>query len=203
LRALAPLASIDTIARLAYFEHVVATIAGVSCRIGRLGYTGERGFEIIAPIEAKQRLWDALAARARPAGWAAADILRIEAGFVLFLNEFRLGVTPEEAGLGRFAGASSTSRVSLTGFCAEGTPPVPFAPGDLRLPRPGEIAVTSAAISPHCGGLIGLGYVNRDAGAPIVDPSGRFHVFRLVAVPFVDPDKRRVRGPWSAALAPV
>lgn len=204
LRALAPLAEIEPLARLAYFEHVAAVVADVPCRIGRLGYTGERGFEIVAPAAAKAKLWDALAARARPAGWAAADMLRIEAGFVLFLNEFRPDVTPEGAGLGRFGGALGHPRVSLVGFRADcAARPILFAPGPIRVPpTPGTIAITSATSSVHCGGIIGLGYVNRAMDGSLTDGSGQFHEIRNVGVPFIDPEKRRVRGPWGSDLMP-
>ena len=69
------------------------------CVIGRLGYSGEPGFEIIVDAELQAPLWNELSGRARPAGFAATDILRIEAGLVLFANEFVVPVTPSEAGL--------------------------------------------------------------------------------------------------------
>ena len=69
------------------------------CVIGRLGYSGEPGFEIIVDVELQAQLWNELSGRARPAGFAATDILRIEAGLVLFANEFVVPVTPSEAGL--------------------------------------------------------------------------------------------------------
>lgn len=205
LRALRPLAGGDGITRLAYFEHAEAELAGVPCRVGRLGYTGERGFEIVAPADAKATLWTSLSTRARPAGFAAADVLRIEAGFVLFANEFRPGVSPAEAGLARFGGASGTARVELTGFTAEcDARPVLYAPGpDLRVPPgPGEIAVTSAGQSAQFG-VIGLGYVRAgERGNQLVDRSGRFRNIRRARVPFFDPLKRRVRGSWRADLMP-
>ena len=71
--------------------------------IGRLGYTGERGFEIIFPRAREKLIWEKLAEQARPAGFAAADILRIEAGFPLFANEFLFPVSAAELGLARFA----------------------------------------------------------------------------------------------------
>ncbi len=47
LRALAGVASTTQLRALPYFGHLQENIAGVACRVGRLGYTGERGFEII------------------------------------------------------------------------------------------------------------------------------------------------------------
>jgi aminomethyltransferase len=201
LRALAGLTQVGVAANIGYFEHLQLEVAGVACCLGRLGYTGERGFELVAPAAAKQHLWNALAARARPAGFAAADILRIEAGFVFFANEFKLMVTPAEAGLQRFGDASrAVPKVELVGFTADSAErPVLFAPaGTGRFPpEPGEIVVTSAAWSVRSGCIIGLGYVRAgEHRTSLVDAAGVFQDIRRGRVPFVDPLKRRVRGGW-------
>ena len=201
LRALTGLTQMGAVAKIGYFEHTHLEIAGVACRVGRLGYTGERGFELVAPAAAKQVLWDRLAARARPAGFAAADILRIEAGFVLFANEFKPMVTPAEAGLRRFGGpAREPLRVELVGFTGGSEKrPILFAPAEpVRFPpEPGEILVTSAAWNARSDCAIGLGYVRAgEQQSTLVDPSGIFHGIRRARLPFVDPLKRRVRGRW-------
>jgi aminomethyltransferase len=204
LRALAGVADADALSQLGYFGHCALAVAGIPCRVGRLGYTGERGFELIAPAGAREQLWTALAARARPAGFAAADILRIEAGLVLFANEFNPPVTPAEAGLQRFDDplAAQALRAILVGFTATCRDrPVLYQPHGSPVfpPAPGTILVTSAAWSAALGCTIGLGYVQPDTApqAP-EDPSGTFENVRLARVPFVDPAKRRVRGGWHA-----
>jgi aminomethyltransferase len=209
LRALAGLAALDVLSQVGYFGHCRLDIAGVACQVGRLGYTGERGFEFVVPAAAKQRLWEALSTRARPAGFAAADVLRIEAGFVLFCNEFRPMVTPAEAGLARFGAAGappSPPRVELVGFTAKCRErPVLYQPGGpFRFPpEAGEIVVTSAAWAAGRGGVVGLGYVKAGAaGRPLADPGGGFQDIRRADLPFVDPAKRRVRGGWGADLLP-
>lgn len=69
--------------------------------VSRSGYTGEDGFEIICPAAVAGQLWDALCAGgARPAGLAARDTLRLEAGLCLYGNELSEATTPLEAGLG-------------------------------------------------------------------------------------------------------
>src|SRR5207244_7694587 len=75
-----------TAARAGVFRACAGERCGsaMSCRAS--GYTGERGFEIIPPRAARDLVWTALAQQARPAGFAAADILRIEAGFLLFAD---------------------------------------------------------------------------------------------------------------------
>ena len=67
------------------------------------------------------RLWQTLSVHARPAGFVAVDLLRIEAGFVLFTNEFRLPVLPREAGLGKFSRSANMSvpEITLVSFRAD------------------------------------------------------------------------------------
>src|SRR5262249_6540164 len=167
-------------------------------------YTGERGFEIIAPAAAKAELWRILSAHARCAGFAAVDALRIEAGFAVFTNDFKPGVTPAEVGLIRFAGAGAAPRGHFVGVTSRSAErPVLFAPAPyLSLPTmEGEIAVTSAAYS--AGTVIGLGFVCAGTAAEAFsDPAGRFFDIRRASVPFLDPEKRRVRGGWRADYLP-
>src|SRR5262249_22318991 len=94
LEALRHLGTMADIEALPSFGFAEAMLDEIPCRIGRLGYSGEPGFEIICPKESADRLWQVLADHARPAGFIALDMLRIEAGFVLFRNEFCLPVTP-------------------------------------------------------------------------------------------------------------
>jgi glycine cleavage system T protein (aminomethyltransferase) len=206
LQAVAVLMDVGAIAKLGYFTFVPIRICDVDCLVGRLGYTGEPGFEILLPRPAATEFWQLLARRARPAGFAAADMLRIEAGFVLFANEFRLPVTAREACLERFAGwcgAPEEPEISLVCFRAN-TPekPVLWRPR-APLVRPtgsGMITVTSACHSLKAGGTLGLGYALRSdllAGAPLHDPTGAFADIRLAPLPFFDPQKRRPRTPWS------
>lgn len=202
LACLSGLAPLEKLRDLAYFAHAATTVAGLPCRAGRLGYTGERGFEIILPRAAKDALWTALAQRARPAGFAAADMLRIEAGFILFANELRFPVTPAELGLARFAAAPETvTRVRLVGFRAQSeSDPVLFAPRSESAfpPAAGTILATSACRSIAAGGIIGLGYVAAaELPGDLVDPTGIFHAVTAVRLPFIDPDKRRPRADWD------
>ncbi len=203
LAALAALAPGEALAAIPYFGHAALELAGISCRVGRLGYTGERGFEILLPRSARAEIWQALAARVRPAGFAAADILRIEAGFLLFANELAFPVTAGELGLERYAAESAAPRrVRLAAFRARADRrpilPPPPPPAAAFPPRPGEIVATSACWSPHAAGVLGLGYVRAEepACAGLLDGSRRFHAVEEVALPFHDPAKRRPRGGW-------
>ena len=68
--------------------------------VGRTGYTGEDGFEIVAPHADLARLWsDLLAAGVAPCGLGARDTLRLEAGMNLYGQDMDEQVTPLESGL--------------------------------------------------------------------------------------------------------
>jgi aminomethyltransferase len=204
LEVLRRLGHSDMIAGLDYFAFADATLDGVPCRIGRLGYTGEAGFEILLNRNHGRDLWRTLSAHARPAGFIAADMLRIEAGFVLFTNEFRMAVSPEEAGLARFFPQRDIAapQIALVSFRATAARfRLPWEP-NAGLQRPGsmgEIVVTSACHSIAAGGILGLGYVRADCepGVRLHDPAGVFTDIRRVGMPFYDPGKSRPRQPWS------
>ncbi len=69
--------------------------------VGRTGYTGEDGFEVILPGEDAPGLWQGLiAAGVRPCGLGARDTLRLEAGMNLYGQDMDESVGPLESGLG-------------------------------------------------------------------------------------------------------
>lgn len=68
--------------------------------IGRTGYTGEDGYEIILPAADAEGFWDRLhAAGVEPCGLGARDTLRLEAGMNLYGQDMDEDVTPLESGL--------------------------------------------------------------------------------------------------------
>ena len=81
-------------------------MAGQDVLLARTGYTGEDGFELYAAPDQAAALWDALSLAGQgsgliPAGLAARDSLRLEAGMPLYGNELSRDITPYDAGLGR------------------------------------------------------------------------------------------------------
>jgi len=203
LDALCKIGDVAAIRQLKYFEFGRADLAGIACTVGRLGYTGEAGFEIIVARAQAGELWRALVPHVRPAGFGPADMLRIEAGLLLFTNELALPVSPAEVGLARFHRAEVTHEpaITLISFGAEADAlSWPWQP--LRAPprptQPGELAVTSACHSIVAGGILGLGYVLADTPAdmPLRDPDGVFRNIRRTAMPFYDTAKRRPRALW-------
>jgi len=72
-----------------------------NCFIGRTGYTGEDGFEIISTAEAGVALWRTLVeAGVRPIGLGARDTLRLEAGLNLYGQDLDEDTSPLASNLG-------------------------------------------------------------------------------------------------------
>ncbi|HUQ28077.1 MAG TPA: glycine cleavage system aminomethyltransferase GcvT [Usitatibacter sp.] len=68
--------------------------------LGRTGYTGEDGFEIVLPAQRVAAAWSALVENgARPSGLGARDTLRLEAGMNLYGQDMDEQVSPLDAGL--------------------------------------------------------------------------------------------------------
>jgi aminomethyltransferase len=75
--------------------------SGDSWFVGRTGYTGEDGFEVMLPEGEAPGFWRALAdAGVAPCGLGARDTLRLEAGMNLYGQDMDESVGPLESGLG-------------------------------------------------------------------------------------------------------
>src|SRR6266702_4990854 len=103
---LAPLAGGIDLGAVKYYAGMFGEVAGRTAWVARTGYTGEDGFEVFCRPEDAAHVWDALAADGAaaglvPAGLAARDTLRLEAGMPLYGNELGPDTTPFDAGLGR------------------------------------------------------------------------------------------------------
>ena len=179
----------------------------------RTGYTGERGYELIAPAEVAVPLWDALLAAGEehgmlPCGLGARDTLRTEMGYPLHGQDISLDVTPNEARLGWAVGWGKEAfwgREVLKAEKERG--PERVLRGLLAvgrgIPRPGMSVslapdvplceITSGTFSPTLRKGIGLAlvpsFVNPEAEVG-VDVRGRREIFQLVKPPFVDPSVR-------------
>jgi aminomethyltransferase len=103
---LAPLADDLDLGAIKYYAGTFGEVAGHRAWVARTGYTGEDGFEVFCRPGDAVPIWEALAAGGAgaglvPAGLAARDTLRLEAGMPLYGNELGPDMTPFEAGLGR------------------------------------------------------------------------------------------------------
>ena len=184
---------------LAYFNFLKLDVFGIPCLIGRLGYTGELGFEIILPAEHQSILWEKLVSKIRPCGLIAINQLRIEAGFVFFDNEFRLPVSATDLGLESFSNNNVESQnlclISFQGKTAQKLEL--WSPlRTLKMPKIGEIIITSACKQLNSRECLGLGFVkncNISDNQSYTDPYGKFWNIRKVPRPFYDTLKRRPR----------
>lgn len=175
----------------------------------RTGYTGERGYELIARNDAAGPLWDALLAAGEefgmlPCGLGSRDTLRTEMGYPLHGQDITIDVNPVEAGLSWAVGWKKEAfwgreaivavkeagpRRRLRGLIATGR----------GIPRPGMgvtltqdiplCDITSGTFSPTLKKGIGMALVpvmvNAEAEVG-VDVRGRREIFQLVKPPFVD-----------------
>ncbi|MEK9673766.1 MAG: hypothetical protein VW268_14885 [Rhodospirillaceae bacterium] len=180
---LAELPGGEAFSDIPYFKFRQLRLNGVPCCIGRLGFTGLPGVEILCPLQRAAELWRALARLAPPAGLIAADRIRLEAGLPLFTQDFRPPVTAAEAGLARVRPLSANPnhpallRVVRVTFRARLHNPkadkvdvdgIIWNDGDPFPPLPGTVAVTSVARDPDGESVIGMGYINRSDYAQAV-----------------------------------
>jgi aminomethyltransferase len=98
---LKPLLSKDWISKVMELAPFHACWNNSEIFIGRTGYTGEDGFEVILPAQQAPAWWDAiLAAGIMPIGLGARDTLRLEAGMNLSGVDMDENYSPLESGLG-------------------------------------------------------------------------------------------------------
>ena len=172
-------------ADLGYYRGTDADFSGVRVYVGRTGYTGEDGFELYIGAATAPALWDALTAAGAdsgliPAGLAARDTLRLEAGMPLYGHELGLDTLPAQVGLGRVvaldpshdfvgrAGVEAGPAVgarTLVGLASEGRR-AGRAGYRVLAPDGREVGVvTSGALSPTLGHPIALASVAPDVAA--------------------------------------
>jgi aminomethyltransferase len=179
----------------------------------RTGYTGERGYELIAANDVALALWDALMEAGEelgmlPCGLGARDTLRTEMGYPLHGQDISLDTTPNQARLGWAVGWQKPAfwgREVLLKEKEEGPKRIlrGIVSTGRAIPRPGmrvsltaDVAlgeVTSGTFSPTLKKGVGLALlssvVNPDAEVG-VDVRGRREIFQLTAPPFVKPSVR-------------
>ncbi|PTB99002.1 glycine cleavage system protein T, partial [Marinobacter sp. Z-F4-2] len=88
------------------FAEVAGMKPFMSVQVGDLfvattGYTGEKGYEIVVPANAVEKLWDDLLnVGVQPSGLGARDTLRLEAGMNLYGQDMDETTTPLESNMG-------------------------------------------------------------------------------------------------------
>ncbi|WP_285363079.1 MULTISPECIES: glycine cleavage system aminomethyltransferase GcvT [unclassified Microbacterium] len=188
-----------------YYAWADALFQGAPLLLARTGYTGEDGFELLVRAADAPALWDALVEAGEPhglvpAGLAARDTLRLEAGMPLYGHELSRETKPSQAGLGRvvvsdkddFIGKGAVDAASdapvLVGLVAEGKRAgrAGYSVVDADGIVLGE--VTSGALSPTLGHPIAMAYVAPSSAAAgtavFLDVRGTRIPATVTALPF-------------------
>lgn len=170
--------------------------------VGRTGYTGEDGYEMILPHDDLVAIWSGLlAAGVIPCGLGARDTLRLEAGMNLYGQDMDEAVSPLECGLSWTVSLSDARRRFIGRDALEAQRPNPARKsvglvlegrGVLRGHMPVRAAngatgeLTSGGYAPTMKGSIALARVAADAVGPFeVEIRGQWHAVRDVKPPFV------------------
>lgn len=172
----------------------------------RASHTGADGFDLVVSADGAGSLWDALQnAGARPVGFAALEILRIEAGVARYGVDMDETNVVTEAALddavsytkGCYVGQEIIARIKYRGHVARKLTGVIFeqavkiaAGATANSEDDKEVGrVTSITYSPHLGQTIALAYLKYDyltAGTSLRISSGDEHfAARVSELPFV------------------
>ena len=212
LLTLVPAEQHALVTELKYYAAVEVAVNGQDLLLARTGYTGEDGFEIYIPNVDAAGLWEALLEAGEghgliPAGLAARDSLRLEAGMPLYGNELSRHVNAYAAGLGPVVSLAKESdfigRDALTAIKAAGVGSVlgqklvglkgagrRAARAHYSVLKDGSLIgeVTSGQPSPTLGYPIALAYVDVEHSEPgtivDVDLRGKAEPFEVVTLPF-------------------
>ncbi|MEM9330846.1 MAG: glycine cleavage system aminomethyltransferase GcvT [Pseudomonadota bacterium] len=200
---------------LKFMETMVTEIGGHPCRVSRLGYTGEDGFEISMPVESAEALTRAFLSHddCEPAGLGARDSLRLEAGLCLYGEDIDPTTSPVEAGLswaipkrrrenGGFPGAErilneieNGAARKLVGVRPQGR--APARSGVEIQTQTGLVcgAVTSGGFGPTVEGPVAMGYVTSEMSEPDTKVNlmirGKPHPAVITPLPFVKQNYKR------------
>ena len=181
----------------------------IPCLISRTGYTGERGYEIMAARDLAPWIWDELLLAGQPLGImehgvAARESLRTEAGYLLNGNDMDAGTNPYEAGIGwvvkldtDFIGRDALARIKAQGVSRnmvglEVKGPLTMRHGCPIFRGGKEVGkVTSGPLSVQIAGRnLGLGYISAEhaaVGTGIeIEIHGKTFKARVAAMPFCE-----------------
>ena len=212
-----------SIPELQWFRFTICRIEklnGIPLIVSRTGYTGELGYEIWCHPSDAPKVWDKVMEAGKdegliPAGFGALDLLRIEAGLILFGNEFDGQIDPFEAGVGftvplktktdNFIGKESlikrkeNPQKKLVGLELVGKEKAGH--GDcVHIGRSQVGVVTSGCISPTLNKNIALCRIDvnhsalgMDVEVGKIDGHQKRIPAKIVPFPFYDPEKKKVR----------
>ncbi len=212
--------SIDELGWFRFTICRVEELQGIPLIVSRTGYTGELGYEVWCHPKHAPEVWDKLMEAGKehgiiPAGFAALDKLRIEAGLILFGAEFDGQQDPFEAGIGfavplktkeeDFIGKEELKKrkenpqKKLVGLELIGKEPAGH--GDcVHIGRSQVGIVTSGCLSTVLNKNVALCRIDAqysEIGTEVeigkIDGHQKRISAKVVRFPFYDPDKTRVR----------
>jgi aminomethyltransferase len=197
-----------------YMSYVDADFAGEKIVVCRSGYSGEKGYEVIAPAVVAGSVWDALLTAGeqfgvQPCGLGARDTLRTEMGYPLHGQDLSPEITPLMGGAGWAVGWDKPAfwgRDALLAQKAAGPPQVlrGIRASGRGIPRPHMIVstasgtglgeITSGTFSPTLRQGIALALLDPSVtigDEVVVDIRGKSEAFIVTRPPFV---RTNVRG---------
>lgn len=142
--------------------------------ISKSGWTGENGFEIITGVEEGKKLWLSLLNNGiKPCGIVSRDILRLEAGFLLYGNEINEEIDPIRARYwifslkkGEYIGKKAIEEIIEEGvdviracFVMKDKGPLPRKGSEVYAGKKMIGKITSGGYSPSQGKGIAMGYI--------------------------------------------
>ncbi|MEE9453563.1 MAG: glycine cleavage system aminomethyltransferase GcvT [Paracoccaceae bacterium] len=208
-------AIVPAAADLKFMETAVMDLMGSECRVSRLGYTGEDGYEISLPNERAIEITRKFLEHPdlELAGLGARDSLRLEAGLCLYGNDIDNDTSPVEANLtwamqkarregGGFPGAKRIQRElaegpsrKLVGIRPDGR--APARRGVEVADQGGNVigAITSGGFGPTYGGPVSMGYVSAKHSAEGTSVNllirGKSMPATIIKLPFVQQNYKR------------
>jgi sarcosine oxidase subunit alpha len=202
---------------LPYMSAREADVAGVPCRVLRIGFVGEPGYEIHCPSAYARHLWQTLIDAGNPVGLKpfgveAQRILRLEKGHLIIGQDTDALSNPLDAGLGWlvrfdkpvFHGRATLLRLRdlgprsrLVGFVLAEGGALP-AEGCQVVDEGAPVGrVTSSRFSPTLERGLGLAWVPASAAGVgsrfLIRSNGADVTAVVAALPFYDPKGKRLR----------
>ena len=216
----------DLLAKVAYSDVSDAALAvgtsreffvgRIKCRVNRLNYVGELGYEIFHPIESQIPLYKTLVEAGaefdlKMFGMYAMESMRLEKGYLAWKSEMNVHHTPLETNIDwtvkwdkDYIGKQSLEKIKADGTplklaCmvvdAEDADPWGYNP---IFKDDAQVGMTSSGGYGHrVGKSIALGYVTAGLAAPgtrlEVEVLGKKLPAEVVAMPLYDPENKRIK----------
>jgi sarcosine oxidase subunit alpha len=202
---------------LPYMALAQIDVAGVPCRVLRVGFVGELGYEIHCPAQFGEILWNAIIEAGRPHGIAPFGVeaqrgLRLDKQHIIVGQDTDALSNPFDAGLGGmvkldkpdFVGKAGLQRAArspgsqqLVGFVIDGTGSISDEGCQVVDQNRPAGRVTSCRFSFTRGLAVGLAWVPRqlseDGKQFTIRANGSLVTARVHREPFYDPDGTRLR----------